>query len=258
MTPRSAEATVVHTRILRCGLAVDESHAYWRRTDPEHVSAAERASEAFEERWFGDRSEPRVYSIITEMIERYDLYPEAFAFLQEVHRMHEVPARLRIFACHVHTQLADPIYRRFTGDLLPQRLEQGMKTIDREITARWVDQIEPGRWAKITCLKLASSLLSAAADVGLIDRQSDPFAIKTPVVPHSTVGYVLYLLRGVTIEGSTLDNPYLRSLGITPATFGAIAHRVPGTHYTDDGEVIFLEASLADWAKRVCTLPTIT
>lgn len=252
--PRPSEATVVHTRILRCALAVDSSHAYWRNAAPEHVPAAQRTLEAFEERWFGEKSERRVHSIITEMIERFDLYPEAFAFLHQMHDGREVPARLRAFACHIHTQLADPIYRRFTGDLLPQRRELGQKTIDRETTARWVDGIEPGRWAKVTCLKLAASLLSAAADAGLIDARRDPCTIKTPVVPHSTVGYVLYLLRGVSIEGSILDNPYLRSLGITPATFGAIAPRVPGIHYTEDGAIIFLEPSLDAWAKRTCLI----
>lgn len=248
-TERPAETSVVHTRILRCMLAVDDCYAYWQ-----HVGAgapvAARARAAFEGRWFGVKSEARVRTIMTDMVERFDAYPEALALL---HDLGTVPASLRPFLCHVHTQLADPIYRRFTGELLPQRLDQGYATIDRVAVARWVDRLEPGRWSATTCIKFASNLLATALDVGLVGGRRDPRKVTLPTVPDAIVGYVLYLLRGITIAGSLTDNPYLRSLGITPATFLSFAPRVPGIRYAELGGVVdltWLEPSLTAWGRR--------
>src|SRR5690606_37776806 len=101
----------------RCMLAADDCYAYWRNVDTE-IPPADRARVAFAERWFGTKSEARVRTIMTDMLERFDAYPEALALL---HALGGVPSRLRPWICHVHTQLADPIYRRFAGELLPER-----------------------------------------------------------------------------------------------------------------------------------------
>ncbi|MGH7635052.1 MAG: hypothetical protein ACRENC_15050, partial [Gemmatimonadaceae bacterium] len=98
-TPR--EATAVHTRILRCMLAVEDCYAYWQHVDL-HVPVAARAALAFEHRWFGLKSEARVRTIMTDMVERFDGYPEALTLLRE---LRTVPSVLRPFVCHVHTQL---------------------------------------------------------------------------------------------------------------------------------------------------------
>lgn len=239
----------MHTRILRCMLAIDDCYAYWQHVGAE-VSAAARARAAFENRWFGVKSEARVRTIMTDMAERFDAYPESLALL---HDLGTVPANLRPFICHVHTQLADPIYRRFTGELLPQRRDQGYAAIDRHTVARWVDHLEPGRWSTTTCIKFASNLLATALDVGLVGGRRDPRKITLPTVPDAIVGYVLYLLRGITITGSLADNLYLRSLGISPATFRSFAPRLPGIRYAELGGVVdltWLEPSLTAWGRR--------
>jgi len=45
------------------------------------------------------------------MAQRYDAIPEALALLRE---LQSVPATVRPWICHLHTQLSDPLYRRFT------------------------------------------------------------------------------------------------------------------------------------------------
>jgi hypothetical protein len=67
------------------------------------------------------------------------------------------------------------------------------------------------------------------------------------------VGYLLYLLRGVRIEGSLANNPYLRSLGFNREAFGGIASRVPGIRYAELGGVVdltFVEPSLMAWGCK--------
>lgn len=246
---RPAEATAVHTRILRCMLAVDDCYAYWQHVE-ESIPVADRARVAFERRWFGTKSEARVRAIMSDMIARFDAYPEALALLQ---KLGTVPSTLRPFLCHVHTQLADPIYRRFTGELLPARREQGLTTLDRDTVARWVDGLEAGRWGTSTCIKFASNLIATARGAGLVGGPRLPRKLTLAPVPDVILGYVLYLLRGVRIEGTLIDNPYLASLGVTKASFGSFAARIPGIRFAELGGVMdlaWLEPSLTAWGLR--------
>ncbi len=248
-SPRPSEANTVHTRILRCMLAVEDSYAYWQRVETA-VPVGQRARLAFENRWFGTKSEARIRTFMTDMVERFDAYPEALALLRE---LGTVPAHVRPYICHIHTQLADPIYRRFTGEMLPTRREQGQTTIDREVVARWVDSLEPGRWSASTCTKFGSNLLATAAEVGLVAGKKDPRKLPVLVTPDWILGYTLYLLRDVEIEGSLDNNPYLRSLGITRESLGRLGARVAGVRIDELGgvfEVSWLESSLRDWGLR--------
>lgn len=185
---KPAECTTIHTRILRCMLAAEDCHAYWRHADTS-VPATRRARLAFEHRWFGTKSEARVRTLMTDMVERFDAYPEALALL---HQLGRIPAGLRSLLCHLHTQLADPIYRRFSGSLLAERRDERRLTIDRAAVARWVDSLEPGRWSPVTCLKFASNMLATAFDVGLVRGRRDPRQLPPLVIPGAAIGYALY------------------------------------------------------------------
>lgn len=245
---RPAEATTVHTRILRCMLAVDDCAAYWEHVDPS-VPLAERASVAYRDRWFGVKSEARVRTLLPDMMARFDAAPEALALLREVSPL---PARLRPWICHLHTQLADPIYRRFTGDFLPARRAQGLRSVDLEGVARWVQDVEPDRWAVATRTKFASNLLATAFDVGLVGARRDPRPLAVPTPPDAVVGYALQLLRGVVHAGSAIDNAYLRSIGVTADAFGAAVMRAPGVRFAQLGttsELGFDEPSLLAWGR---------
>lgn len=230
-------------------LAVDDSYAYWQRVETE-VPTSERARHAFECRWFGTKSEARIRTMMTDMTERFDAYPEALALLHEIGT---VPAHLRPYICHLHTQLADPIYRRFTGEMLPNRRDVGQISIDRDVVARWSDSLEPGRWSPSTCVKFGSNLLATASDVGLVEGKKDPRKIPVPAIPDVALGYALYLLQSVEIQGTLERNPYLRSLGVDADAFGRLGARVPGLRITELGgvfEITWLETSLRDWGLR--------
>lgn len=251
-SPHPAEATGIHTRILRCMLAVDDSYAYRQHADLRVpiTERAERAGRAFEQRWFGTKSEARVRTLMTDMAERFDAYPEALALL---HELGTIPANLRPLLCHLHTQLADPLYRRFTGEMLPTRREQGLTTIDRDTVTRWVDGLAPGRWSSTTCIKFASNLLATALDAGLVDGRRDPRKLTLSPVPEVILGYALYLLRDVRIEGSLTENPYLRSLGVTPEMLRLLAPRIPGVRFAALGgvtELSWLEPGLRAFGRR--------
>ncbi|MGH7297190.1 MAG: DUF1819 domain-containing protein [Polyangiaceae bacterium] len=246
---RPAESTEVHTRILRCMLATDDCFAYWRHADPS-VPQPQRARLAFEQRWFGTKTEARVRTIMTDMVQRFDAYPESLALFQHLGR---IPVGLRTFLCHLHTQLADPVYRSFAGDFLPGRRGEGRTTVDRADVVRWVEASHPGRWSPITCAKFASNLLATALDVELVRGRRDPRALPPLAVPELVVGYALYLLRTVRVEGSLTENPYLRSLGVDTASLARVAPRVPGIRFVElagAAEVTFLEPSLTAWGVR--------
>lgn len=247
--PRPAEVTTLHTRILRCTLAVDDSYAYWQRVDPV-IPQVERARHAFEQRWFGTKSEARIRTFMTDMVERFDAYPEAFALLRQ---LGTVPSNQRPLICHLHTQLADPLYRRFTGEMLPTRRAHGQSTIDREVVAQWIESLTSDRWSLGTRLKFGSNLLATAADAGLVSGNKDPRRLVAPNVPDWALGYALYLLRDIQIDGSLDHNPYLRSLGVSSETFGRLESRVPGLRITQLGgvfDITWLEPSLLEWGLR--------
>lgn len=243
---RPAECTEVHTRILRCMLATDDCLAYWRRVDPS-VPVADRARLAFEQRWFGTKSEARVRTLVTDMVQRFDQYPETIALFPTLGRL---PAAMRALVCHLHTQLADPVYRTFTGELLPRLRAEGRTTIDRASVSRWVEASHPGRWSPVTCTKFASNLLATALDAGLVEGRRDPRRLPFPSPPPVVVAYALYLLRGVTFEGTLTENPYLRSLGLGTEDLVRLSASLPGVRVAElagIADVSFRAPALAAW-----------
>jgi len=243
------EATVAHTRILRTTLATDDCYAYWQKVDT-RIPPSQRARVAFEERWFGLKSDARVRTLMGDMLERFDAFPEA---LQLLHELRTLPAALRPWICHVHTALADPIYRQFAGAFLPERRALGYANVDREQVARWVNELYPERWAGATASKFGSNLLAAAFEAGLLTERRDPRPLTPVVAPELGIAYTLYLLREVTIEGSLTDNLYLRGMGVTGDSFRFIAGRMPGVRFAELGgvaELTFSEPNLLAWGLK--------
>lgn len=249
MTGVSREATEIHTRILRCMLAAEDCYAYWQHVDVS-IPSEQRAALAFQRRWFGVKSEARVRTLLANMVERFDPFPEALGLLQS---LGSVPSTLRPWICHLHLQLSDPIYRRFSGEFLPQRRAEGYAAIDRNIAARWVESVAPERWSTTTSMKFASNMLSAASEAGLLKGRKDPRKLTLSGVPDAAIGYALYLLRTVAFEGTLSDNPYLRSLGIDTALFPLAMTRVPGIGFRAIGgvqEVDWRYPTLVAWGTE--------
>jgi hypothetical protein len=121
----------------------------------------------------------RVRVLLANFVSRYDTHPAALATLRrwsglpQGHPAAMDPATRRLL-CHWHLQLADPIYRAFTGTYLPERRLEVASGLDRDVVLRWVQRTFPERWAAVTCVQFASKLLSAASEAGLVSAQARP------------------------------------------------------------------------------------
>lgn len=245
---RPAEASEVHTRLLKCALEVDEARAYWAHTDG---GRPVRPQEAFESYWFGAKSLPRVEVLLTNLRARFDAFPTA---LQALHRWPGMAPDTRRLVCHWHLQLADPLYRRFTGAYLPARLAGPKPDVSRHQVVEWVSAQGPGRWTMPTRLQFASKLLSSAYAAGLLGRARDPRPIKVPRVPDEALVYLMYLLREVQIEGALLENPYLISVGLQGDLLQARLRSAPGLALERQGDLVsltFTHPDLATWAATL-------
>ena len=124
-----SEETVVHTRILRLALGIEDSRSYWEHVDPA-VPPARRSLIAFEQRWFGSKSLERVRFLLAAFADRYDAFPEALDVLR---RWRSMDVATRQVVCHWHLQLSDPMYRRFAGKFLVERRGSANPKVDRDI-----------------------------------------------------------------------------------------------------------------------------
>lgn len=236
-----------HTRILRVMLAVPDSVAYWQ-APALTGSIAQRTRAAFEGHWFGTKSEARVKTLMGDMALRFDAYPRAL----EVLRSWRPPGHIAPWICHFHTQLADPIYRRFTGEYLPRRLGQGYATLDRETVARWVQETWPGRWSPTTSVKFGGNMLGAAHEAGLFKERKDPRKLSQPRVPTPALEYLLYLLREVQIEGGIFESRYFCSVAPDKDAQAEAFRNLSGVRVSALGDVRELEWAHPDlqaWAQ---------
>jgi hypothetical protein len=203
----AAEATELHTRLLKCALEVEESRAYWTRRN----ETPPTAQNAFEEYWFGARSMSRIEVLLANLRVRFDAFPET---LEVLHRWTSMSPETRASICHWHLQLADPLYRAFTGEFLVARRQGARPEVTHDLVVNWVRDRTPSRWTMSTKVQFASKLLSAAHSAGLVGSKRDPRPLAVPRIPDEALEYLLYLLRGIEFEGTLLANPYLASLGL--------------------------------------------
>jgi len=142
-----AEATKVHTKLLKCALEVEDSRAYWQHADPAQGPSGSAgpgpgdAERAFEEYWFGAKSLSRIKVLLSNFRVRYAAYPDSLAVLHGWRRM---DPETRTLICHWHLQLADPLYRDFTGAFLPERRDSHRPEVTRDLVVRWVEDQGPG------------------------------------------------------------------------------------------------------------------
>ena len=188
---------------------------------PVGTSSAKRAQGiAFQERWFGTKSEARVRTLVTDMAQRFDAYPEARALLQHA-RTNAVSAPCPSCATcmrssRTRSTAASP------ASFSHRRRDEGRTTVDRAAVARWVESSHPGRWSSVKCTKFASNLLATALDVGLVSfgRREPRANSRTRAWPVRDCRRLRALppAAGSASDGSLTENPYLRSLGYCLAT----------------------------------------
>jgi len=245
---RLEEVTAIHTRILRLALGIEESRSYWEHVDPA-VPAGDRALLGFEQRWFGSKSLERVRFLLANLMDRYDAYPEALAVLR---RWRAMDAATRQVVCHWHLQLADPLYRSFTGKFLVERRGLRDPRIDRDVTLRWVKNECPGRWSEATNVQFASKLLSAASEAGVLSPKRDPRALLLPKVTDVALAYVLHLLRGLRFAGTLTENVYLASVGLVDGFLDQRLRSLPGVTFRRMAHLTEIEwdaPTLGAWAE---------
>lgn len=246
-TSTRTETTEAHSRLLRCSLCVEESRAYWANVDPDRPR--ESAVDAFEQSWFGTKSEPWTTELLSNMRVRFDAFPETLRVLAAWRTMRFETRRL---ICHLHIQLTDPLYRAFTGSFLPERRESIRPSVHRQTVIDWVAANGPDRWALKTQLQFATRLLSCSFSAGLLGGNRDPREALTPRVPDEVLSYLLYLLREISFDGTLIRNPYLSSLGIVGAIVDDRLQALTSIDYRRVGstfEIGWRHADLASWAR---------
>jgi hypothetical protein len=240
-----AEETQVHTRLLKCALDVTDSRAYWSHRNG---APAPTGEEAFSGYWFGAKSLARVEVLLTNLRARFDGHPEA---LRVLHGWAHMSPEVRPLICHWHLQLADVLYRRFTGEYLVERRGAGRGAVTRDLVVGWVADQGPGRWTLATRIQFASKLLSSAAAAGLVGSRRDPRPLVVPRVPDEALEYLLYLLRGVAFEGTLLSNPYLASVGLAGLDLEVRLRGLGGLRFQRQGDLIdfgWRYETLTQWA----------
>lgn len=247
MSPASkpAEATKLHTQLLKCTLEVEHARAYWDHTNGSEPVTPKRA---FDEYWFGARSLARVTVLLANFRRRFDAFPPSLPVL---HRWTAMSPDTRKLICHWHLQLSDPIYRALTGDLFPSRRDAGRGDVTRDLLVRWIGE-QSSAWTMTTRIQLASKLLSSAFAAGLVTSRKDPRPLAFPRVPDDALEYLLYLLRGVQFQGRLGDNPYLRSLGFDSGMLADRLRTIDSVGLRRAGELhdfTWAHDSLSAWAQ---------
>jgi hypothetical protein len=244
---RPSETTEFHTRLLKCSLEVEHCRAYWHRVS---AAADDTTTQiAFDEYWFGARSLPRVARLINDFRHRFDQFPPAMTIL---HRWGAMDSATRRLICHWHLQLADRLYREFTGDFLVDRSSAGRTEVTRDVVVRWIDQSAPQRWATATRIQFARKLLFSAGEVGILKGTRDPREWQPPRVTDEALGYILYLLRAIQFQGTLIDNPYLASVGVTGSELERRLSTSPDCPLRRQGELFEFSwryKDLSEWAE---------
>lgn len=244
MSERPTEVTALHTRLLRVTLEVESSVAFWSQADPA-LSHAQLATQAFEGSWFGKRSAPRTRKLVDELASRFFPFPQALAVLAGWNDM--APA-VKSVVCHWHVQLTDAVYRRFSGELLTELRGPEGAVITRPLVADWIEGLAPGRWSMSTRLKFSSNLITIGAEAGLIAPSSKERTMRAPDVPDEALAYLLHLLREIDFEGTLLDNPYVRSVGLSPDSIDKALQRLGKRQ--DQPVEDWMAPSLSQWFEQ--------
>ena len=240
-----SETRIPHTRLLKCGLAAEESAVFWEHADEltgpggVHLAAARF--------WFGAKSERRLRDLLGCLRLRFLLVADVPAVLARW----SMGPRERALVCHWHVQLSDPTYRTFTGGFLPNRRATGQPVTHRH-AVQWIQELASPSWSATTRRDLAGRVLSTAANAGLLRGRQGSRQPTVPPVSDAALGYALHLLRDVTIDGDLLANPYLRSVGLEGRALETRLRSLPGLDFRRVADVTSFEwhhDSLMAWAR---------
>lgn len=240
------ETEKIHSGLLQITLAIADSPMYWvqRKEKPKATP-----QDAFDEHWFGMRSENLVKLLFRDFKKRYDAFPNALAILGCWHDMNLATRRV---LCHWHTQVSDPMYRAFTGVFLPERRAAYNLRITRQRVLNWVEDQQPGRWKASTLKQWASKLMSASREAELITGKGDKQTLTLPKVPSRALEYFLYFLRETQFKGSLTQNPYFASVGLDDRSLDPIIKELKSINLNRQGNLVDFQwkfPSLKEWGE---------
>lgn len=200
------EVSVPHTGLLRLGLATAYSVAFWSRAT-EDLPAADIARTAEEEGWFGTMSSTRVRYVVRQLQKRFP-YPARKLLSFEPRAESGQDALI----CHWHLQLNDPLYRHYTSRYILGCWSGPTTSVTLDGTEQWVRGRPSARdWKANTQRRLASGLMSAATEAGLMSKTGrDERELKLPAVQTCDRDYLKELIQLARIEDA---DPYLTSVG---------------------------------------------
>lgn len=247
------EEIFYHTRIVNIAISLEENRAFWENYHFD-ISKENLSTIAFEERWFGNKSMMRTRSLLNDLRYRYGRFPEALELLCAWKPSEPI---IRQNIIHWHFQLADPLYRQFTGDFLIVRRNYPKPFIDVESTINWISEKVSNRWGFQTKKKIANNLISSASAAGLCSNKKGKKKLKYPQLSDLSLAYLLYLLRNISYEGTILENPYFRSVGLTDSFLEKRISSLPGFNYSkvvDIKEFQWDYPDLKTWSKKVLSI----
>lgn len=237
------EQPQTHTRLLKCGLALEPARIWWQRWTPDATP-----TRAFSELWFGSASEARVRVLFVNLRARFP--HDRVAVLQALRGL---SAQDRAWIGLWHLMLADPLVRGAVGTYVHDRRTQGYRDVRREGLVDWIQATHPDRWSPKTVHQFASKLMGVLQQVGLVQGIRGPRPLAVPPLSDRALSYLLYLLRESGVDGELDDNPYLRSLGLPPDDLLARLSTLAGVRYRrvgDVGQFEWTHASAHDWARE--------
>ncbi|WP_372716086.1 hypothetical protein [Novipirellula sp.] len=233
--------------MMKCTLEIEPSRSYWQLCGS--VDGSVTNEKAFEESVFGSKTYLRVQRLLADMRHRYDAYPFALAVLG---KCSPIELSDRALICHWHTQLADPIYRKFTGEYLVERYYGPAGNVDNDMVSRWIELTVPDRWQIPTRNKIASKMLTSALTAGIIGSNRNPRPIHFPRVSDFAVTYLMYLLREIEYKGTAISNPYLTSVGLDQEEAIRRFRAIRELGFSRQGDLIHFDwkhNSMMEWAR---------
>jgi BrxA len=200
------EVTTPHTGLLRLGLALQQSLAFWRKATTD-LPTKELVQEAYQQKWFGQVTEARNRYLVAHLAKRFP-----YAIRRSLNLKASSDMQRNQLVCHWHLQLTDPLYRSYTGEFLLSCWSNPTTSVTLDESAHWVkNQPLSQDWKAVTIRRLASGLLSAATDAGLCQGSGKTEReLRLPNVTEDDLNYLQRLLKASECQTPL---PYHLSVG---------------------------------------------
>lgn len=245
----NTEVTQIHTRLLRSTLLEEDSQNYWRQHL--HNQTSDEVNLAYDNYWFGSANKATIKRTLTNLHARYINFPNC---LEVLNLWKNMTVKERAIICHWHVQLSDVLYRRFTSEFIPSRFIYTPPTFHKDQAQQWVYSYMGAKWAGSTQAQLASKMMSCIRSTGLVASESkDTIQLQYPLISNHCLTYILYALREISFQGNMLENPYLKSVGLTGSFLISQINQSSALSVQQIGDTISFEwkyPSLVEWGKH--------